>query len=102
MFCIAAKIKDESHRGYGFRRDYETGAVVFTKITQSAFVLVPCSKMAIAFSFGAGVSFATITATIRLPKNPGTISNTPVETVRPVNSQFRSITNPEMTPATAP
>ena len=34
MFCIAAKIKDESYRGYGFRRDYETGVVVFTKITQ--------------------------------------------------------------------
>ena len=58
--------------------------------------------MATAFSFGAEVSFATIIATTRLPKNPGTISNTPVETVRPVNSQSRSITNPEMTPATAP
>ena len=58
--------------------------------------------MATAFSFGAEVSFATIIATTRLPKNPGTISNTPVETVRPVNSQFKSITNPEMTPATAP
>lgn len=54
------------------------------------------------FSFGAEVSFATIIATTRLPKNPGTISKIPVEAVIPVNSQPRSITNPEMTPATAP
>lgn len=58
--------------------------------------------MATAFSFGAEVSFATIIAATRLPKNPGTISKIPVEAVIPVNSQPRSITNPEMTPATAP
>ena len=58
--------------------------------------------MATAFSFGAEVSFATIIAATRLPKNPGTISKIPVEAGIPVNCQPRLITNPEMTPATAP
>lgn len=35
-------------------------------------------------------------------KESRTISKIPVEAVIPVNSQPRSITNPEMTPATAP
>ena len=34
MFCIAAKIKDESHWCYGFGRDYETGAFTNKKMIQ--------------------------------------------------------------------
>lgn len=70
--------------------------------TQSASLLVALSKISTASALGAGVSLVTTTATIRLAMKPGTISNTPVEAVKPVSSQPRSTTKPEITPATAP
>ena len=70
--------------------------------TQSASLLVALSKISTASALGAAVSLATTTAIIRLAMKPGTISNTPVEAVRPVSSQPRSTTKPEITPATAP
>ena len=60
------------------------------------------SNISRASAFGLSVNLATSTAAIRLAKNPGTISNTPVEAVSPAKSQPRSTTNPVITPAIAP